>query len=1242
MCSALDTGKPRTHDAIEGEASSLAVAVPLLVNDTPVGVLQVERPKGPFFTEPEIELLNGLASQSAIALQATLQVATARWRVEQLSLVRAVGAQVANVLDLDELFPRVADLILHTFEYYYVALFTLEPGQETLQHRASAGPIHGKSNGTRHPGAILNVRLGEGIIGQVAHSGEEILANDVSREPRYNFEDALPETRSEVAVPLKIEDRILGVLDVQSDQPNDFHEADMLALRALAHNISIAVEDARLYGDLNRRADQLSAVAEVSRAVASILDLDTLLDEVVTLIHGRFGYPFVHLFTVRPGRRQIVYRAGSGPRSRVLREQGLVFSLDDPEGIVPWVARHGETVLANDVDRDSRYRALELPPTNTCAELAVPLVFGEQVLGVLDVQSDQRDAFTDDDRFLFEALADNVAVAIRNASLYRSEHWRRQVADSLREVAGLLSANLALDQVLDTILAEVKRTLPCDVAAIWLTQDDDLCLAAVHSESAVEAARVSHVSPETSQWLEQALHAEQPTIRTPESSYEPWGAALEFPSDYSAIAAPLRVGDQRLGVLVLVHHTSSRYGTESQAMTAAFASYAAVAIENTRLYESAQEQAWVSTVVLQVAEATRSLTTLAEVLEAVVRLLPMLAGADRCALLLAPEDESGWDQTAAGFVPIMAYGFSPSEQTVFDQWRIAPGDVLAFDYLRLFKSPIIIEDAVNDSRLPEGVASALGFESLLILPLLARGEILGAMLVDCLEGQADFREERLAIMRGIAHQTATAIENARLLEARQEEAYVSAALLQVAQAVVSLNDLSDILNAVVRVTPMLVGVEWCVIFLWDDERAVLRPAQAYGISDGDEAMLLAQRYAPGEFPLLDAIRDTNDFLTLDAVSDWDDLIPTGFAEDFVAYLDSAAEQSAVQPIERETHSLVVVPLAVKGDVLGVMLVEESAPFGGLRERRLEIITGIARQAALAVQNDLLRQEMAERERLEQELQLAHEIQHTFMPDQAPYLPGWEMAFDWRAARQVAGDFYDFFELPDRRLGLVIADVADKGMPAALFMTLTRTLVRAAALEDKSPAAVLDRVNDLLEADAQHGMFVTTVYAVLSLETGELVYANAGHPPPLLSRVRTPELVRLGTGGMALGVMPGTHLEERSVALEPGDHLIFYTDGITEAFSPEDEIYGDGRLEVTVRAISDGSAQAVLEAIDDSVSAFVGDNPATDDVTLMVLRRSKDSNNSFLQGDRYVGLHTTWRDGPIGRTNLYPIRPGCVV
>jgi sigma-B regulation protein RsbU (phosphoserine phosphatase) len=260
--------------------------------------------------------------------------------------------------------------------------------------------------------------------------------------------------------------------------------------------------------------------------------------------------------------------------------------LDDAEGIIPWVARHGETVLANDVKRDPRYRPSELPPTNACAELAVPLIFGGEVLGVLDVQSDRRRAFADEDAVLLEALADNVAIAIRNANLYRSEHWRRQVADSLREVAGLLSADIALDQVLNAILTELERTLACDAAAIWLLEngatsssETHMQLAAIYGCTSEETAHVKDLLPETNSWLEHVINAAQPVIRDPRSSAEPLGVALGFSPDYSAIAAPLRVGEQPLGLLTLVHHTSGRYGAESEAMTAAFASYAAVAIE---------------------------------------------------------------------------------------------------------------------------------------------------------------------------------------------------------------------------------------------------------------------------------------------------------------------------------------------------------------------------------------------------------------------------------------------------------------------------------------------------------------------------------------------------------------------------------------------------------------------------------------------------------------------------------------
>lgn len=267
------------------------------------------------------------------------------------------------------------------------------------------------------------------------------------------------------------------------------------------------------------------------------------------------------------------------------------------------------------------------------------------------------------------------------------------------------------------------------------------------------------------------------------------------------------------------------------------------------------------------------------------------------------------------------------------------------------------------------------------------------------------------------------------------------------------------------------------------------------------------------------------------------------------------------------------------------------------------MTGIAQQAALAVQNDRLQEEMAERERLERELQLAREIQETFMPERLPDLPGWELAVIWRAARQVAGDFYDVFELPDRRLGLVIADVADKGMPAALFMALTRTLMRAASAEERSPADALRRVNDLLVPDAKHGMFVTGLYAIVSLETGRLIYASAGHHPPLVLRHDDQNLEQLERGETALGVLEGTKFRDHEGVLLMGDCMILYTDGVTEAVSPEGTFYGEGRLRhVIQRPCEDGSAEATLDRIVGSVADFVGDNPPSDDLTLMVLRR----------------------------------------
>jgi sigma-B regulation protein RsbU (phosphoserine phosphatase) len=653
-----------------------------------------------------------------------------------------------------------------------------------------------------------------------------------------------------------------------------------------------------------------------------------------------------------------------------------------------------------------------------------------------------------------------------------------------------------------------------------------------------------------------------------------------------AIALPLRTDKAAVGVLELKRSGGPAFDPDDLSLLEAIADQAAAAIERAHHIATSEAQAWISTVLLQVSDAIQSVRTLEDALDTVVRLTPLLTGVDRCALLL-------WNAAQEAFVPGAAYGLSEAEYALFETHHLPVSEAAAFQHLRLLKEPLRIADTAADARLPATIGAELGFGSLIMLPLVVHDETIGAMLVEDASGQSEFESEWRAMLQGIAHQTATAVEGLRQMEAQQEEAYVLASLLQVAQTVASFEDLDETLNSVLRILAIMVGVKRAILYLWDDEHTALAPAATYGLPAADLVVLAAQSYQPGTFGLLDRLCYEGETLLLRAADGWDDLVPAAFEAEFLSQPGS------------DRCTLLAVPLTLQRDVLGAMIVEEAEASRRFREQRMEIITGVAQQIALAAQNDRLRREMAARERLEQELLLAREIQLTLMPTQPPSLTGWELAAICRPALQVGGDFYDFFELPDGRLGLVIADVADKGMPAALFMALTRTLIRAAALEHASPAAAVARANDLLVPDAHQGMFVTAVYATLALDTGQLAYANAGHNPPLLYRTQPLELEALGHGGFALGIAAGAGFEQGVAQLRGGDCVVFYTDGVTEAFGPDGDIFGAERLYTVTRELRGESAPVILDAIQGSVARFVADQPPSDDLTLMVLRRQRD-------------------------------------
>jgi sigma-B regulation protein RsbU (phosphoserine phosphatase) len=305
------------------------------------------------------------------------------------------------------------------------------------------------------------------------------------------------------------------------------------------------------------------------------------------------------------------------------------------------------------------------------------------------------------------------------------------------------------------------------------------------------------------------------------------------------------------------------------------------------------------------------------------------------------------------------------------------------------------------------------------------------------------------------------------------------------------------------------------------------------------------------------------------------------------------------------RSILCVPLKIKDQVLGVVYVDNRLKAGLFTQGHLDLLTSIASSAAIAIENARLYQVAVEKGRLERELQMAHQVQASLLPRETPQIPGWEFVARWQPAREMSGDYYDFILAqgpePAKGLGLVIADVTDKGMPAALFMAVTRSIVRASVARAPSPAVGIAHANRLICADSTRGMFVTLFYALLNPASGEFTYVNAGHNPPLLCRADRDQLTKLTLTGMPLGVLADTPFEERTLHLNPGDWILFYTDGVTDAINAYEQEFGMERLEHVLLEHRHASAMEIMAALEGAIHDFTGPTAPFDDIAMMVIK-----------------------------------------
>jgi len=307
---------------------------------------------------------------------------------------------------------------------------------------------------------------------------------------------------------------------------------------------------------------------------------------------------------------------------------------------------------------------------------------------------------------------------------------------------------------------------------------------------------------------------------------------------------------------------------------------------------------------------------------------------------------------------------------------------------------------------------------------------------------------------------------------------------------------------------------------------------------------------------------------------------------------------------RAAGVMLVVPLVTQGELIGTLNLGPRLSEQDYSSDDKRLLATLAAQAAPAIRvAQLVREqaaEAAERERYEQELKVAQLIQQQFLPRELPKLPEWQVAAYYGPARVVGGDFYDFIDLGEGRIGSVVGDVTDKGVPAALVMARTHSILRAEAPRLVAPGAVLARANDLLAAEMPEKMFVTCLYMVLEPATGRVVYANAGHNLPY---VRTSTgVVEFRATGMPLGLLPGLTYEEKTSDIGRGDSVLLYSDGIVEAHDPEGEMYGFPRLKADMATELAGTE--LLDELLERLHSFTGRGwEQEDDITMVALRRS---------------------------------------
>ncbi|MGQ9709168.1 MAG: GAF domain-containing protein [Anaerolineae bacterium] len=952
-CRVWETGQPCWVDDYrhwEGQSPKYAgypwtavIGVPVRWREEFLGVLILCADPPRTFSQEDADLLTLFAAQAAVSIINARLFAVAERERTRLDFLHRLSQRLGGSLDAFTVAQEALDALCRTVDAQKGVIYLYEPPDDRLRLIAISG--FGEETAEAFD-RRLQLRLGQGLAGWVALHRQTAMVDDILQDERWlpvpGMDD---EARAAISTPILVRGELIGIITVHSKKPAAFTPEDGQLMEAAASVIGTALLNARLYADAQERARRLALVNQVATGLSDLQDPDAVCRQIVERIAHAFAYDYVGLMLMDDARGDLVFVAGAGIWAD-LTPKGFRQKLS--EGMIGWVARHGETLLANDVSREPRYIAPYL--TETRAELDVPLRYHGKLIGVLTVQSRRRNAFTPLDVMSLEALADDLAAAITNARLYQARQQQVRELTVLHQAALTVSSQETLDSMLEALAGQMGQAL--DVTSVYISLWDEKTHAATEligwfGPEASEQERAA-IATDLSRHptVVSALRERRPTVLRASGSLSAGDRAeVEQYGWKSQFIVPLVVHEHSIGFVVLSESRREREFTEAEIrFCQTLAADAAAAIERARLCEQEQRARERTEALYRIGQIVNSTLDPDAILDRLTEEAMRATGATHGSVLV-PDPERGIFERRS----LRGYSSQERERAQSQPLSLTEGiHSRAYRTCMTYYVPDVRQDPDYFPLIPTT-------RSELVIPLLRGDRILGNL--DLQSPQVDaFRDVDMEFLRALTDQVAIALENARLYQEEQRRSQEQEILALIATA---LNTLEVRLAFPFLASSLrtLTGCDRVAVALLDDTRTRYR---------------IEVLETP--FPVL----EVGTVLPLSATPVWEDILAGNphFCPDMGAEVDYEAIRALY---DAGFRSYVSLPLRVGGRVIGALHVV-SLRVRHFRQAQVRLLQQVADALAAAIENErLYRAEQEQRMLAEALAQAAIVVSSTLDP-----------------------------------------------------------------------------------------------------------------------------------------------------------------------------------------------------------------------------------------------------------------------